>query len=433
MEFGKEKIQLLLKKKCGILLHDMRRVPTLICSILTISVIISMFFAGCGGSGKTGEGPLPEARWTFMVFMAGDSDISQAAFRNINDMEDIGSTSQVNIVVQAEFSPEFSPSLPGNTLRGRITRDNDDKTIGSTLYDMGNLDMTDPGTLADFIFWAKTRFPAEHYAIVLWSHGLGWKGSVKGMIQDVTSAGDNYIMPLPDIADALQAGGVKFDTIDFDSCLMGMYEVAYELKGLSDFITFSEALFPIFGNPYTMILSELTSRPEINGEGLAHIMISACEDYYDDLGYSFTKSAVRASQIEKVHICVNDLAEVLINSMSGEGEHIRTAVGNTEEYYSYIYRDLGDFLEQLRMQTTDQVLLAAIASLEGALEDLVMENLSRSSDMEDPIARAHGLAIYLPAPGLNISRDLLRYSTLSCNRGDHITWVDFISQMSAEL
>src|SRR5690606_11029201 len=78
MEFGKEKIQLLLKKKCGILLHDMRRVPTLICSILTISVIISMFFAGCGGSGKTGEGPLPEARWTFMVFMAGDSDISQA-------------------------------------------------------------------------------------------------------------------------------------------------------------------------------------------------------------------------------------------------------------------------------------------------------------------------------------------------------------------
>ncbi len=291
--------------------------------------------------------------------------------------------------------------------------------------------MTDPATLTDFIEWATTQYPAKHYAIILWSHGLGWKGSNKGMIKDVTSAGDNYIMSLPNLAQAVQDSGVKLDIIDFDACLMGMYEVAYELKGLSDYITFSEALFPIYGNPYTAILGELISRPDSNGEELAHIITSACKDYYKDLGFSFTKSAIKSSELEKVHLGVNELANILINNMASEGEHIRTAIGNTEEYYSYIYRDLGDFLDQLKMQTTNEQLLSSITALDSILNNLVIDDQSFCPDTDNPVARSHGLAIYLPAPGLNISRDLLKYSTLSCNQGYSVTWVDFVTMLSA--
>ena len=157
---------------------------------------------------------------------------------------------------------------------------------------------------------------------------------------------------------------------------MGMYEVAYELKGLSDYITFSEALFPIYGNPYAAIIGELISRPDIKGEELAHIITSACKDYYKDLGYSFTKSAIRSSELEKVYIGVNELANILINNMASEGEHIRTAIGNTQEYYSYIYRDLGDFLDQLKMQTTNEQLLSSITALDSILNNLVMDDQS---------------------------------------------------------
>ena len=52
-------------------------------------------------------------------------------------------------------------------------------------------------------------------------------------------------------------------------------------------------------------------------------------------------------------------------------------------------------------------------------------------DTENPVDRSHGMAIYLPAPGLNISRDLLKYSTLSCNQGDSVTWVDFVAMRDA--
>ena len=68
-------------------------------------MIALLFLAGCGGgSVVTDSDPLPESQWTLMVFMAGDSDISQAAFRNINDMEEIGSTNDVQVMVQVEFS-----------------------------------------------------------------------------------------------------------------------------------------------------------------------------------------------------------------------------------------------------------------------------------------------------------------------------------------
>ncbi len=97
-------------------------------------MVALLFLAGCGGgSVVTDSDPLPESQWTLMVFMAGDSDISQAAFRNINDMEEVGSTNDVQVVVQVEFSPEFSSSLPKNTLRGRIVKDTDNTVIKSTL------------------------------------------------------------------------------------------------------------------------------------------------------------------------------------------------------------------------------------------------------------------------------------------------------------
>jgi hypothetical protein len=84
------------------------------------------------------------------------------------------------------------------------------------------------------------------------------------------------------------------------------------------------------------------------------------------------------------------------------------------------------------MQTTNEQLLSSITALDSMLNDLIIDNQSYCPDTSNPVARSHGMAIYLPAPGLNISGDLLKYSTLSCNKSDSVTWSDFVTRLSAD-
>ncbi len=37
------------------------------------------------------------------------------------------------------------------------------------------VDMGNPQTLTDFVNWAKTFYPAQHYALIVWDHGAGWR------------------------------------------------------------------------------------------------------------------------------------------------------------------------------------------------------------------------------------------------------------------
>ena len=61
-------------------------------------------------------------------------------------------------------------------------------------------------------------------------------------------------MSLPDLAGAVRTAGVHLDVINFDACLMAMYEVAYEFLGLTDYMVFSEEVEPGDGDPYDTIL-----------------------------------------------------------------------------------------------------------------------------------------------------------------------------------
>ena len=189
----------------------------------TSLLCLSGLLVSCGGGGgsSSATAPAATAEWTYMVYLAGDNNLSAAAIADINEMEQSGSSDKVNVVVQAEFSPTYTPSVPGLTkshspavrdginigigipgaangfasVRGRIIRDFDPAWISSPLQSLGsNVDMGKAQTLTDFINWSKQNYPARNYALVLWSHGDGWKvkrdvGGVitRGALADDTS------------------------------------------------------------------------------------------------------------------------------------------------------------------------------------------------------------------------------------------------------
>jgi hypothetical protein len=411
----------------------------LFCRALPL-LVTALILAGCSGHGGGTGSSAPERKWTYMVYMAADTDISAAAEHDINEMETIGSSNDVNIVVQVEFNPMFSPDYSSSTLRGRIINDIDIDpsydVINSPLTYIGNQNMTDPQTLTGFIDWAATYYPAQRYALVLWSHGSGWKAPyssvvTKGMIKDETSAGGSYIMPLQDIADAIQESSVELDIINLDTCLMGMYEVAYEFRGLTDYITFSEERYPIFGDPYDDILWDLTHYPDMDARVLAQVITSECRTFYqylyEALEYEVrvTKSALDMSHIDQLHSGLCALAEVMSDNMDSEGPNIQDARGGSLSYYFPEHHDLGHFLEKLSVNSGNVDIDSAIATVEGALSDLVLSNEVFSYDPNDEIYSSRGIAIYLPGS----NGDLDDYSELSCNQSGSFTWVDFLEDL----
>ena len=116
-------------------------------------------------------------QWTFMVYMAGDNGkirrpddrllmapMEGAGLRDIREMQNVGSTDQVAILAQ------FDTLAENATYRLYIGPGGSTDEQALPEQNTG-----DPNSLRDFIVWGMTAYPAEHFAVVLWNHGTGWK------------------------------------------------------------------------------------------------------------------------------------------------------------------------------------------------------------------------------------------------------------------
>ena len=376
-----------------------------------------------------------ESSWTYMVYLAADNDIFEAGLTDINEMEEVGSSAEVNIVVQGDFRPDGPAGLPASTIRGRVERDADPWQVGMWYEEIGNRNMTDPAILTEFITWAARSYPADRYALVLWSHGSGWKdypaspAMAKGMFIDYTSAGSHTMTSLTDLARAVREGGIAFDVINFDTCLMGMFEVAYEFRGTADYLVFSEGRYPVYGDAYHTILRELVDAPDMDGFRLARITAGRCREFYEQLsvgGLIMTKSALDLSKIEHFQQDLCRLAELLCDHMETERARIEEARDASVNFEYPGHRDLGSFLQQLGLVAGEPEIRVMSQNLSDALSDMIIGNevhgMARGAEVT-------GMAIYFPDRYQALGDDLLRYSTLACNRSPGITWGSLVNMV----
>jgi clostripain len=175
--------------------------------ILISAVILIAITTGCGGVAPPNAN-LPE--WTVMVYLDADNNLESAGIDDINEMETVGSTSDVNIVVQIDripysvldsnnegYADDISNGDWTNTRRYFITQDYDPSTINSQLIsNLGEQNMGNPQTLISFAKWAVSNYPAKKYLLVIWNHGGGFRstGLTKDIAWDDTSGGDKITM-----------------------------------------------------------------------------------------------------------------------------------------------------------------------------------------------------------------------------------------------
>ncbi len=108
----------------------------------------------------------PMCEWTVMIYMAADeANIDPESIRDIKEMKTIGSTKDVNVLVQVDRSNDETTKRYYVTSTRRLSEDVE--------QELGEVNTGDPNNLVEFIRWGQRYCPARHYLVILWGHGAG--------------------------------------------------------------------------------------------------------------------------------------------------------------------------------------------------------------------------------------------------------------------
>ena len=205
---------------------------------------------------------------TIMVYMCGTdleaengmgtADLNEMLHATLDD-------DRINLIVETGGTKRWNNSVitSGTNQRWRVTS----KGLVSLEKNLGRKSMVDPNTLSDFIQYCKKNYPANRYCLIFWDHG---GGSLSGYGYDPYFSGS---MTLDKISSALKAGGVQFDFIGFDACLMATLETALVCEPYADYLLASEESEPGCGWYYTTWLTQLSKNTSIDTVSLSQTII----------------------------------------------------------------------------------------------------------------------------------------------------------------
>ncbi len=323
---------------------------------------------------------------TLMIYMCG-TDLESRSRMGTMDLQEILNASvknsRLNVIIYTGGCKQWQNNVVSSSTNqiwqvrnGQLTK----------LKDDGAKVMTDPNTLSAFIRYCTQKYPANRNMLILWDHG---GGSLSGYGYDEKNARAGS-MNLSGVNKALKDGGVKFDFVGFDACLMATLETGLMLEPYADYMIASEETEPGVGWYYTDWLTALDKDTSISTLDLGKLIVD-----------SFVEECSRKCRGQATTLSVVDLAELshtvpdklsafasgTSKLMQGQQyQKVSTARSSTREFAASNKIDQVDLVHlAYNMDTRESKALA------GALLGAVKYN--RTSDS---MTNAYGLSIYFP-------------------------------------
>ena len=357
-------------------------------------LVLVLITTGCGGVAPS----IQKDDWTVMIYLDADNNLESAGIDDINEMEMVGSSTDVNIVVQADRIPNYDISNNNwtTTRRYYITQDFDPIQINSLLIgDLGELNMGDSQTLIDFGNWAVTDYPAKKYLLVIWNHGGGFRstGLAKDIAWDDTSGGDKITMSELEYALSVIStqAGKNIDIVGMDACMMAMTEVAYQIKNYTDILVTSEESVPNDGWPYDTILSQLVSNPTMSPAQLAYNIVDNYINSYTSYDNA-THSAIDLSYINTLANQLSNLATAIISDTVTPLNNYILASNSCQYYYDADFIGLYDFCNKVLTYSNSVSVKNIALSIQQTLNSAVL----RWGYNGWGVNGSRGLSIYFP-------------------------------------
>ncbi|MBQ0051619.1 MAG: hypothetical protein KBT11_06080 [Treponema sp.] len=242
--------------------------------------------------------------WTILVYMSADNDLESSAIADFNEMERAAIPDNVAVLVLLDRSDSYDASN-GNWSGTRLYKVSSEEGSGTSLitsrrlqckeleltdYSETELDMGNKDTLSKFIRYARNEWEAEHYGLIMWGHGAGWRSEKEKFNLKTNELnfksfsiddGNSSSMTLRQLRLGIEGGmdGEKLDFIGFDTCFGVTLEVAYELSDCAELMAGTPALVPEAGWNYTKLFDYFSNSDFSLTELGTAVQKQFCESY----------------------------------------------------------------------------------------------------------------------------------------------------------
>lgn len=342
--------------------------------------------------------------WTFMVYIS-DCDLESFAITDINEMEAVGSSEYLNIVVQFDRWESESPSDDTShgdwktAKRFYITEDSDPYTMTSNeLDDLGEINSGDPQELVKFAEWAMQTYPADRYFLDIWNHGSGIEGVAYEQSLDPYD-----VITISELKSAMSSitsdGSDKLDMIGFDACLMSTIEVADSMAPYADYMVASEVTEPGTGWDYNF-LEYLNQNPNMGSIELGKKIVKTfVAQSSTNTEQTFTLALLNLLDMDSVRLELNDLSQSIRDGGSDELSIFQQALQDAQpvqEGLSSEAVDLYDLVIKIKTRTQDDLVKQNAIDLLAVLDTYILYFERSSGTWDISVNYAYGLSIYSP-------------------------------------
>lgn len=395
-----------------------------------------------------------EADWTFLVYVQANNSLCPFAQKNFNDMASIGSSKDLNILVQWH-DPNHNGVWRYKIVAGKMELD---------MHLPVNIDGNAAKDLVDSMNWAVSKYAAKKYALIFWNHGIGildpaWGDQAMGFMRSDATLnnpramieGLTYIEQEPKKANAparqlpLKGGhrGIlfnertktymnnqtlstalsaikttvlnnkKIDLIGMDACLMAMTEVCYQIRNYADYFVGSQEVELAFGWGYAPVVQQFVGKP--SPQEAAKGIVTSYENLYKQKINFYTQSAVDLGLMNDLKESINLVVQKLMACRDIDQRKVvatlKQARQQTLQFSTTSYVDLHSFFQELQRSITanltgksparDGVFANTVEELKNAV-DIATKFLTQAvvaNASGKGLARARGLSIYYPDHG----------------------------------
>jgi len=323
---------------------------------------------------------------TVMIYMCGTDLESKGgmATKDLQEMANATIADNVNILVYTGGCTGWRNNLMSSSTN-QIYKVESGGSFRCVEKDMGNKAMVTPSTLAEFIQYCSAHYPASRNMLIFWDHG-GGSLSGYGYDQRFQRSGS---MNLSGIDEALSKGGVKFDIIGFDACLMATVETAEVCSRYGDYLLASEESEPGTGWYYTNWITMLSGNSSVSSLELGKKIV-------DD----FVDVSARQCSGQDTTLSLVDLAEfshTVPSVMNAWADSTAELILSDYRTVSSARSGSKEFAADSRIDHVDLTHIAASLNTEAGndLAETVLGTV-KYNRTSSSVKNAYGLSVYFP-------------------------------------